>query len=657
MFASLNNAARLMKLTFPRHDGPAATLLINEMLAEENVSADFTFTLQLLSDNTDIALKDVQCKMVCVELLRANHSKRYFNGHCFEFSLESIDNGTAIYKMVLKPWLAFLRLRNDHYIFHNKTTLQQTEEIFLDYGTARFEAKICEADPKHTFSCQYDESDYNYVHRRWEELGWHYWYEHSSSGHRLMLSDYSLACEPIDGKPAIPYHHDGGTNKEDKISTWSPMRAAVSGKVTFASFDFKSPTPVLVTDTSHHKQGDIHQIEVYRYHGLYGYKDKTLGAMLAKRKMQQIDAAGKCFAATGDNRYVQPGRWFRLTKDSLDQVFSGSSSELEFLILSARHEVHNNLLNSAGGEARYSNRFTCLRRKIHWRPPQGFNSEVIKVPGVDTATVVGPAGEEIYTDKHGRIKIQFHWDRMGKLDEKSSAWVRVMTPWANKNFGMISLPRIGTEVVVQFLQGNPDRPLVVGQLYNERHLPPWDLPANKTQSGMLSRSSKGGTPANANAFRFEDKKGAEEVWLHAEKDQRIEVENDESHWVGHDRSKTIDHDEVVHVKHDRTETVDNDERITVHHDRIERVDHDEKLSVGNNRHEEVGVSKTSQVGKTYDITVGDELTIKVGKAELTMKSDGTIIINGHTFSVGTSGQQNFKADDNIIMTAKKIHEN
>ena len=356
---------------------------------------------------------------------------------------------------------------------------------------------------------------------------------------------------------------------------------------------------------------------------LYGYKDSALGTLLAKRKMEQIDSAGKTFAAKGDSRYVQTGRWFRLSKDSLEQSFKGASTDYEFLILSVQHEVDNNLLNSQGSQAKYGNSFTCLRRIIRWRPPVGFNSEAVRVPGVDTATVVGPAGEEIYTDKYGRIKIQFHWDRMGKLDEKSSAWVRVMTPWADKNFGMVALPRIGTEVVVQFLQGNPDRPLVVGQLYNQRHMPPWSLPANQTQSGILSRSSKGGTAANANAFRFEDKKGQEEVWLHAEKDQRIEVENDESHWVGHDRKKTIDHDETVHVKHDRTETVDHDETITVHNNRTERVDHNEKISIGDNRTEDVGKNetisigqnRTEDVGKNESISIGDNRKKTVGKNE------------------------------------------
>ena len=595
-------------------------MLVNQLIAEEYISQDFCFTLEVLSDDAEIALKDVQGKMVCVELLRDDHSKRYFNGYCFAFSLQKIDNGTAYYQMVLKPWLAFLHLRQDHYLFHNQTLHEQTKEIFLDYGTASYDIKLRDGEHKSTFNCQYGESDHNYLVRHWENLGWHYWFEHIESGHRLMLSDYSMAAEPIDGKPTIPLHHDGGTNKFDKISHWQPQRALVSGKVSYASFDFKTPSPVVVTDTSLHRQGDIHKIEQYRYHGLYGYKDSAMGKKFAKRKMEQIDASGKTFSANSDSRYIQPGRWFRLSKDHFAQAMQGSTTENEFLVLSTRHVIHNNLLNSEGGAAYYSNSFTCIRRNVPWRPAVGLNSTAVTVSGLDTATVVGPAGEEIYTDQYGRIKVQFHWDRAGKLDEKSSCWVRVATPWANKNFGMIAIPRIGTEVIIQYLQGNPDRPIVTGQFYNQSHMPPWALPANKTQSGILSRSSKGGTSANANAFRFEDKKGSEEVWLHAEKDQRIEVENDESHWVGHDRRKTIDHDETVHVKNDRTETVDHDEKITVHNDRLERVDHNEKISIGDNRKEEVGKdeeirigqNRTEDVGMNEAVNIGQDRSVKIG---------------------------------------------
>lgn len=177
--------------------------------------------------------------------------------------------------------------------------------------------------------------------------------------------------------------------------------------------------------------------------------------------------------------------------------------------------------------------------------------------------MVGPAGEELFTDKYGRVMVQFFWDRLGKKNEKSSCWMRVSQPWAGKNFGMVHVPRIGQEVVVSFLEGDPDQPLITGRVYNAEQMPPWDLPANATQSGILSRSSKGGSYGNANALRFEDKKGAEQLWLHAEKDQLIEVEHDEKHWVGNDRVKNVDHDETTTVGHDRTETVGNNETITI----------------------------------------------------------------------------------------------
>jgi type VI secretion system secreted protein VgrG len=218
--------------------------------------------------------------------------------------------------------------------------------------------------------------------------------------------------------------------------------------------------------------------------------------------------------------------------------------------------------------------------------------------GPQTAVVTGPAGREIWTDEYGRVKLSFHWNRYCSKDQNSSCWVRVATTHAGSNFGGISIPRIGQEVIVDFENGDPDRPIVTGRVYNALNMPPWALPAHQTQSGILTRSTEGGGPAHANALRFEDMKGKEEVWLHAEKDQRIEVENDESHWVGHDRSKTIDHDETNHIKNDRTETVDGHETITVHKTRTETVDGDETLTVHSNRTRTVDGHEKEHIGKT-----------------------------------------------------------
>ena len=359
----------------------------------------------------------------------------------------------------------------------------------------------------------------------------------------------------------------------------------------------------------------------------------------------------------------------------------------------------------------YSNMFTCLPNTVSFRP-QRITPKAL-VQGLQTAVVVGPSGEEIYVDKYGRVKVQFFWDRLGKNDEKSSCWVRVAEQWAGKNWGFVAHPRIGQEVIVEFLEGDPDRPLITGRVYNAEQMPPYDLPAQMTQSGMKSRSTKGGGTANFNEFRFEDKKGSEQIYLHAEKDQVIEVENDETHTVGHDRTKTIDNDETNHIKRDRTETVDRNETITVKGNRTETVEKDESITIKGNRTENVSkdesitisgnrtetvskdesvtidgsqtlsiskdvsitisggrtatVSKdesvsidggqTISVGKALSITAADSITLTTGSASITMKKDGTITISGKDITINGSGKINAQASGNMVLKGAAIAAN
>jgi type VI secretion system secreted protein VgrG len=714
---------RLMRLKFPHNNGPKATMVANKLRAREGLSRDFRFDIEILSDDARIPLKTVMGKMVTVELVREDGSLRYFNGYVVKFKLAKTDGGFAHYKMTLGPWLSFLKLRQDCYLFHGKTVQEQTSTILADYNSvADWNIRDLGPDPAMTDAYQFGESDYNYLHRRWEALGWYYYYEHGLDFHRLILCGNSTLALPIDGKsPETRYQRDAGSMEDDAVGDWSPLRQVVSTDVAKSSFDFKNPKPMTVEIPTKNQQGIVPDMEVYKYAGAYGFKSLDEGEAMARREMEEIEHTGKLFKAAGNDRTLQNGRWTRLV-GHYDLEGPGTKREdREFLIVEVTHTVTNNYLQAAGSSAEYHNTFTCLRRKIPWRPSKGYNSKEPKIYGVQTAIVVGPKGEEIHTDQYGRVRVQFHWDREGEYDEKSSTWVRVASTWAGSNFGFMAVPRIGQEVIVHFLDGNPDRPIITGRVFNAHNMPPWELPANQTQTGILSRSSTGGGYDNANAIRFEDKKGAEEVWLHAEKDQRIEVEHDESHWVGNDRTKNIDHDETSHIKHDRTETVDNDEKITVHNNRTERVDHNETISIGDNRtedvgqnetiniganrsvtiggnkietitmakaesillakalsiglgyqvtvgaamnttvalmqSEQVGQSKTVNVGKSYNITAGDELTITVGKAAIKMKSDGTISINGHTLSVGTTGEQTYHADGNITMNGKNIEGN
>jgi type VI secretion system secreted protein VgrG len=287
------------------------------------------------------------------------------------------------------------------------------------------------------------------------------------------------------------------------------------------------------------------------------------------------------------------------------------------------------------------------------------------VGGPQTAVVVGPGGEEIWCDKYGRIKVQFHWDRYGKKNENSSCWIRVSTQWAGGNWGMVSIPRIGQEVVVDFLEGDPDQPIVTGRVYNADQMPPYALPGSATQTGIKSRSSKGAGAANFNEIRFEDKKGSEQLFLHAEKNQDIEVEKDETHWVGQDRKKTVDRDETTLVKQDRTETVNRDETITIHGRRQEEVDKNEIITIHENRTETVHIDetitihgkRTENVDKTENITIGLDRTEHVkgsekinidGSRNETVKGTETIhIIQDRTENVDAAEKVTIKSTRNL----------
>jgi type VI secretion system secreted protein VgrG len=692
---------RLLRLSFPNGDGPSAVLLVNKLDAFEGLSRPFEYVVELLADAPTLQLKDMQGKLMCVELVRRDRTLRYFSGVVYSFALRTVDGGVSYYTATLGPWCRYLSLRKDNYIFHRTTIYDQTVSIFADYpGLAEWEWRVRGADEVLTDCSQFDETDSNFLERRWHACGIFYWYEHTIAGHTLVLSNDSVTLPAIDGDPEIPFQRHGGAIEEDGIGEWSPVRQVVAGSVALSSFNFKAPRPAVTELPTVNRQGAVPTIESYEYLGAYGFKDLQAARSLAQLKIEEIEAAGKQFEGMGNNRNAMPGRWFRLAGHfNIDN--HGKNTQNEFLITEVRHSASNNYHVRTMAESHYENHLVCIRKIIPYRAPHGLNFVDTRIHGIQSARVVGPAGEEIHTDEYGRVRVQFHWDRVGANDEKSSAWIRVATSWAGQNFGITSIPRIGTEVLVQFLNGHPDRPIITGMVPNAATMPPWPLPANKTQSGVLTRSTPGGSYQNANAIRFEDKKGVEQLWLHAERDQLTEVENDEDKWVGNDRRKTIDRDETSHIKRNRTETVGNDETITVHRNRGERIDVHEDISIGGNRTKTVernekdsiaknwstyvgktktetigmaymqnvgmgrmenvglgyslnvgaimttlvGANQITKVGKKISISAGDELEIAVGAATFVMKSDGTVIINGTKFNFEASGPVQISGKD------------
>jgi type VI secretion system secreted protein VgrG len=487
---------RILRLAFPNNDGPACELVVNKLNAVEGLSRDFEFTIELLSDKSNVALKDMQGKLLSVTLVQANGTLRYFSGYCFTFHLKKAGN-ISYYEATLGPWLKYLALGKDNYLFHNKTLREQTESIFGDYALhADWDLRLVGDDPAMTDAMQFRESDHNYLHRRWEAAGWHYYYIHTERGHKLVLSDDSTQADPIDDDPEIRFHRHGGAREEEAISEWSSVRQIMPSSVALAGFDFKDPVPRHITMPTSNQQGSVVDTEVYEYAGAYGFKDGADGDAQARLRMEEVEAAAKQFLACTNHRHMAPRYWFRFA-DRLDGNpfgYGKDPNRNEFLILEVRHIATNNYLQDADQAPHYSNHLTCIRKIIPWRPGRGFNSVDIKMSGPQTATVVGPEGEgSIHTDQYGRIRVQFHWDRVGGNDEGSSALMRVAGSWAGSQLGVTAIPRVGSEVLVFWLDGSPDRPYVASGFHNERYMPSWSLPAQKALTGFRTRElSPGG---------------------------------------------------------------------------------------------------------------------------------------------------------------------
>ncbi|MRV74590.1 type VI secretion system tip protein VgrG [Duganella sp. FT92W] len=492
-----------MTMDFPRDDGPEyAVLLVNTLHAREEMSRSFRYEAELLSDDAHIALTSMMGKMVTISLVRNDGLLRHFNGYVTEFSLLGADGGLAKYRMVLEPWMAFVRLRQDCVGFHGRTLLQITELTLRHCVQHDWQTRLYHGDPPITCANQYNETDYNHLHRRWEARGWHYWYEHRANGHTLWLGDDTMMLDPIDARDGteapdgMPFRSEAGSKEDDSIHQWQAVRRIGANRLTLSTFDYKNPSPQHISAQTRYVQGDLFEHEVHEYAGARAYQGSREGEPLAQRRSDGREALYQTFEASGNDRNAQPGRCFKL-----EEHFSGQAPAKEigdasregrsYLILAVEHNASNNYQDGRHAESRYTNRFTCIRQERRWYPERGYHSQPCADPGVQTAIVVGPAGEEIHTDDLGRIKVQFHWDRLGTGTGGAEPWVRVAMPVAGAGFGQIGLPRVGQEVVVQFVNGNVDHPIVTGVVYNGRHAPPWELRGQRALSGWRSRELGG----------------------------------------------------------------------------------------------------------------------------------------------------------------------
>jgi len=598
-------------------------LHFRELRGQENISQLFSLDVEMLSENESIDPKALLGKNATIEIETQGGGRRFIDGIVTRFGMQGQDHRHYAYKARLSPWLWLATRKSDFRIFQNLNVPDIIEQVLGVYGHP-MQRKLTRAYRSWDYCVQYNESDCDFVSRLMEHEGIYYFFEHASGQHTLVLCDDIIASHgALPGGESIPFYppEKAAAGDQENIHAWQLEQEIKPGRHYIDDYDFKKPRAEL----SHMRRdppGHAHDgHETYEWPG--GYTEYGDGDAYIRVRLKQGLTGHSRVRGQSCHRALATGYTFSLYN------YPRGDQNRQYLITGLSYHLKENPRVSAvapGAKGSAAEEGSFQRYELQAQPTSLAFTPPRTTPkprttGPQTAVVVGPAGEEIWTDEYGRIKVQFHWDRLGSKDQNSSCWIRVATNWAGPGFGAISIPRIGHEVVVDFLNGDPDYPIVTGCVYNAANMPPWALPANATQSGIKTRSSKGGAagagmkngPGDANAIRFEDKAGAEQLWLHAQKDQLTEVENDEDKWVGNDRRKTIDRDETSVIHRDRTETVDRDETITVHNNRTERVDHNEKISIGDNRNEDVGIDENISIGKNRSKTIGKTETDKIGQ--------------------------------------------
>lgn len=632
-------------------------LLLTSFEGVESISDLFEFRIEILSKNHSISPTELIGKTVTVTI--QNKQKRTFHGYISQFVYGEIKaDNLRVYQFTMVPWLWFLTKTSNHRIFQEKSTKEIVTQIFQEFGFTDFDYKASGNSAKREYCVQYNESDFEFISRLLEEDGVAYYFEQSKDSHVLHIVDAQNAyqlCKESD------LTYSKGNQPNTQINRWQHLYEFRKGSWTLNDYDFESPTKSQLKTTASTSQfANVKKYEHYEYTPYYdfaGINDLTKKRIEAEETpMDTIEGSSDCSSFYAGGKFV-------LQKHAVKE------EQGEYIIISITHKaMDDSYLAGNESKSEYRNDFICIPGKVHYRPP--LRRKKPWMQGPQSATVVGPKSEEIYIDEYGRIKVQFHWDREGERNENSTCYIRVMQPWAGSGWGTSFIPRIGMEVVVNFFDGDPDRPIVTGSVYNGDNSPPFE---SKTQSGIRTRSTKSGSNSTFNELRFDDNKDAEQIYLHAEKNLDTQVENNETLTVDVDRTKTIGNDENSNIGNDRNKTVGKNQSesigtnktIDVGSNHSETIGKDKTLDVGEDHTESIGKNMsitigdnlTEKVGKKINIDAGDQITLKTGSASITMKSNGDISIKGKNVTVQGSGNINVKASSNVVIKGSKVSTN
>ena len=562
----------------------------------EGMSELFRFELDLISSNPDVLFADVLGKGALLTL-HGDPTDRVIHGMVARFAQLEETVRFARYRAVLVPKCFKLSYRRDCRIFQELDVSEIITEVLQGAGIPadEFSFDLFGAHPKREYCVQYRESDWAFVSRLLEEEGIFYYFRHTEEGHTLVMSDNPFGLHPISAPEEVPYGDSRGfIAPEDHIASFGYAEQIRTGKVSLQDYDFERPALSLMSNEAAAFDPDL---EVYDYPGRYF--EPGIGKSLAKTRMQAAQSTRAIGQGESGCVRLTPGFFFDMVGHPR------SLMNRRFLVTRVVHKGRDEAVlpevTRGTSISTYDGQFACVPDDVPFHPVEVTPKP--RIHGIQTAIVVGPAGEEIYTDQHGRVKVQFHWDREGARDEKSSCWIRVSQSWAGEAWGGMLIPRIDQEVVVSFLEGNPDRPLITGRVYHGTNVPPYELPANKTKSTLKSNSSLGG--GGYNEILFDDIKDNEFFYVQAQKNLHKLVKNDEEKQVGRNQTLQVCKDRDIHVDGIKRETV----RRSVHY----TIGGSESTFVGNNRSLIVKKEDHQKVGKIYTMEAGDEIHFKSGK--------------------------------------------
>ena len=658
-------------------EGTRSKVKVYSLLGSEYVSGLFGYTLTVVSEDPELDFDAIVGRFVVIKFLAPDDTlARYVHGLVTHIDQSGQGNRLTTYTLRLAPHVWLLTQRTNCRIFQSMTVPDIIKDVLKTVGVPadRFKFSLKSSYTPRDYCVQYRETDFVFISRLMEEEGIFYFFQHTKLGkevaHMMVLTDHSTVHETLSGNATVVYHPPTtGIKTEDSIFPFVFRQGVRSGAVVLKDFDFRKPALKIKSSQKHTVDDNL---ETFEYPGRLNANSD--GNRLAKIHLEALQVARKTGDGFSDCLRFIAGTYFTLDahpRESLNQ---------EYLLTQVDTTVQQpQVLEEGAGlaPAVYQNRFFCIPATVQFRATIGTTKPIVN--GVQTAIVVGPAGEEVYPDEFGRVKVQFHWDRKGKSDEKSSCWIRVSQIWAGAGWGAMFIPRIGHEVIVDFVDGDPDRPIITGRVYHGTNRPPYPLPEDRTRSTIKTNSSKGG--GGSNELRFEDKKGKEEVYLHSQKDWTIKIENDKNQDVGHDETLHVGNDRTKNVDHNQTETIGDNKTISVGKNHDESIGENATISVGKNvditigKNQSIHVAErqTEDVGKDYDlsvggnqriaitkdlsinvgkktiITAGDEIVLSCGSASIVMKKNGDITISGKNINVTGSG--------NIVMKGSKITQN